>query len=73
MPIKNRDKSLSEISTALSGIGSAITERLANTKVQYSLMGRTDIIIKLVIQSDQAVVKIELSPVLRGTGGHRAS
>ena len=66
-PIKDRDKSLSEISVALSGIGKAITERLPKAKVQYARMGRTDFIIKLLVQSDRSVVKIELSPVLRGT------
>ena len=67
MPIRSREESLSEISTSLSVIGSAIAARLDNTKVQYSRMGRTDIIIKLTVQSDRAVVKIELSPVHRGT------
>ena len=66
-PIKSRDESLSEISAELSGIGNAIAERLPKVKVQYSRMGRTDFIIKLLVQSDRSVIKIELSPVLRGT------
>jgi len=66
-PIKSRDESLSEISTALSSIGSTIAKRLLKAKVHYSRMGRTDFIIKLLVQSDRSVVKIELSPVLRGT------
>ena len=66
-PIKSRDESLSEISAALSDMGNAITERLGNAKVQYSRMGRSDIIIKLLVQTERAVIKIELSPVLRGT------
>lgn len=66
-PIKSRDESLSEISMALSDIGNAITKRLYNANVQYSRMGRTDIIIKLLVQLERAVIKIELSPVLRGT------
>ena len=51
----------------LSDIGKAIAERLPKTKVQYARMGRADIIIKLLVQLDRAVVIIELSPVLRGT------
>lgn len=66
-PIKTRDESLSEISTALCDIGNAITKRLGSVKVQYSRMGSTDVVIKLLVQSERAVVKIELSPVLRGT------
>ena len=66
-PIKSREESLSEISTALSELGNAITKRLGNAKVQYSRMGRTDIVIKLLVQSERAVIKIELSPVLRGS------
>jgi predicted nucleotidyltransferase component of viral defense system len=66
-PIKSRDESLSEISTALSSIGNTIAKRLPKAKVHYSRMGRTDFIIKLLVQSDRSVVKIELSPVLRGT------
>jgi predicted nucleotidyltransferase component of viral defense system len=66
-PIKSRDKSLSEISASLSNIGDAITERLGNAKVQYSRMGHTGIVIKLLVKSERAAIKIELSPVLRGT------
>ena len=66
-PIKTRDESLSEISTAMADIGNAITRRLGSAKVHYSRMGRTDVVIKLLVQSERAVVKVELSPVLRGT------
>ena len=48
-------------------MANAITERLPKAKVQYSGMGRTDLIIKLLVQVNRSVVKIELSPVLRGT------
>jgi len=66
-PIKNRNESLSEISSALSVMGNAICERLPDVEVQYVRMGRTDFIIKLLVRLGRAVVKIELSPVLRGT------
>src|SRR6056297_2506475 len=65
--IKDRDSSLSEITEGLLEIGRSIEKVFPNIRIQYSRMGKTDYIIKLLIQMDLSIVKIELSPVLRGT------
>lgn len=67
VPIKDRATSLNEISEGLSKLASLIQRLIPEVKIQYSHMGKTDIIIKLLVQIEQCIVKIELSPVLRGT------
>lgn len=66
-PIKDRGESLREITDGLFRIGNAILERLPGAQVQYARLGRTDIVFKLIVQLNRSVVKVELSPVLRGT------
>jgi len=67
LPIKDRNTSLVEISQELMNIGSSIGKRFPKAKIRYSRLGKTDNVIKLTIQVDVNIVKIELSPVLRGT------
>ena len=40
---------------------------MPGAQVQYVRLGQTDFVLKLVIRLNRAVVKVELSPVLRGT------
>jgi len=67
VPIKDRATSLNEISEGLSEIGRLIEILIPEVKIRYSHMGKTNIIIKLLVQTEQCIVKIELSLVLRGT------
>ncbi|MCF7945996.1 MAG: nucleotidyl transferase AbiEii/AbiGii toxin family protein [Spirochaetia bacterium] len=71
IPIKDRDSSLAEISEGLLEIGRSIEKLVPNVNIRYSQMGKTDYIIKLFIQVDRSIVKVELSPVLRGTVRNR--
>ncbi|TVQ24666.1 MAG: nucleotidyl transferase AbiEii/AbiGii toxin family protein [Spirochaetaceae bacterium] len=66
-PIKAREDSLREITDGMSRMGRLISERIPRAKVHYIRLGRTDAVVKLVVRLDRSVVKIELSPVLRGT------
>jgi predicted nucleotidyltransferase component of viral defense system len=67
MPIKNRDSSLAEISEGFVKIGRSIERLIPDAKIQFSRMGKTEYIIKLLVQVDRSIIKVELTPVLRGT------
>ena len=67
VPVRERMQSLDEMTISLKSMGDAIVARLPNAKIQYSQMNRTRHINRLIVEADRAVVKIELSPVLRGT------
>jgi predicted nucleotidyltransferase component of viral defense system len=66
-PIKNRDSSLAEISDGFLEIGRSIERRIPDANIQFSRMGKTEYIIKLLVQVNRSIIKVELSPVLRGT------
>ncbi|MEA5108386.1 MAG: nucleotidyl transferase AbiEii/AbiGii toxin family protein [Sphaerochaeta associata] len=67
VPVRERMQSLDEMTISLKSMGDAIVARLPNARIQYSQMNRTRHINRLIVEADRAVVKIELSPVLRGT------
>ena len=67
VPIAERIQSLEEMTKNLKGIGNAIIARIPDAKIQYSLLNRTEYVNRLIVEAGRAVVKVELSPVLRGT------
>ena len=67
VPIGKRIQSLEEMTRNLKGIGNAIIARIPDAKIQYSLLNRTEYVNRLIVEAGRAVVKVELSPVLRGT------
>ena len=67
VPIGERMQSLEEMTRNLKSIGNAIIARIPDAKVQYSLLNRTEYVNRLIVEVNRAVVKVELSPVLRGT------
>lgn len=67
IPIRNRNTSLAEISDGFLEIGRSIERLIPDAKIQFSRMGKTEYIIKLLVQVDRSIIKVELSPVLRGT------
>tara|TARA_R110002096_G_scaffold377631_2_gene571452 strand:- start:4590 stop:5507 length:918 start_codon:yes stop_codon:yes gene_type:complete len=64
LPLEPRDKALANINTALVSIKTSVEKALTDVSVRFS-GGRDSQ--RLVIQSKTCQVKIELSPVLRGT------
>lgn len=66
LPMNNRDKALGDIRQALSRISKRITDTLANVTVFEVFKDKTDAL-RLIIGRNNVKVKIELSPVLRGT------
>ena len=67
LPIRERIQSLEEMTIALNSIGDTIKARIPDVRLQYSSLNRTKYLNRLIIEVGRAVVKIELSPVLRGT------
>ncbi len=66
LPMKARDEALSEIRDALMRISDDIGGAFPETEVIESFKDKTDAL-RLVVVRDGAQIKIELSPVLRGT------
>jgi len=67
LPLKNRTVSLKEINDAFISIGKMIESYIPYCKIHYSKIQGTEYIIKLIIRQGDLTVKVEISPVLRGT------
>jgi predicted nucleotidyltransferase component of viral defense system len=67
LPILPRDASLQEIDTYLKNIAVKIEKSIPDVKVQSSTLSDTGKLIKLVVNTKDAQIKIEVTPVLRGT------
>jgi predicted nucleotidyltransferase component of viral defense system len=48
-------------------MGDVIIARIPNAKIQYASLNQTEYVSRLIVEADRTVVKIEASPVLRGT------
>ena len=66
LPIKTRDGSLADIKQALDRLGKAIQESLAGTEVLKSCEDKPDAL-RLLVKRAGVQIKVELSPVMRGT------
>ena len=67
LPLRSRDEALQEMTQELFRIAREIERIIPLAKVQYSKLNRTEHITRLLVELDRAVIKVELSPVLRGT------
>lgn len=67
VPVAERKQSLQEITRSLKSMDNAIVTQIPEAKIQYSTQGHTDTVTRLIVEAGRSVVKIELSPVLRGT------
>lgn len=65
LPVQDRAASLAAIDAAMLRIAERITEAVRGARVTPS-RSRENVIIKLVVRSDSAQIKIEVTPVLRG-------
>ena len=66
LPVQERNASLTAIKSALDDIAESVSHHLPHTKVSKSYEDKNDAL-RLNIVRDNVMVKIELSPVLRGT------
>ena len=67
LPIEGRDESLEGIDTALGDIILDIEKRIPRVRVTEMKLKGTDRRYKLMVQQDKALVKVEVTPVLRGS------
>ena len=67
VPVEARDISLSNIDAAMRRIAVRIQGALSNTVVTATLLPKTDKCIRLHVMRNAISIKIEVSPVLRGT------
>lgn len=65
LPVQERAASLAAIDAAMMRIAARITEVVRGTRVTPS-RSRENVATKLVVRSDSAQIKIEVTPVLRG-------
>jgi len=66
LPLKDRDTSLAEIDSALKSIAADIEKKLSSQVTRAVLKG-TGKVIKLIVTRNGSIIKIEISPVLRGS------
>ncbi|MPM16165.1 hypothetical protein SDC9_62541 [bioreactor metagenome] len=67
VPIGERIPSLESITRNLKGVGDTVIAQIPGAKITYASLNHTEYINRLFIEAGRAVVKVELSPVLRGT------
>ena len=66
LPMMERDEALQTIKSNLDTLASTITANIGNTRVVRAFQDKTDTL-RLLVERDGVQIKIELSPVLRGT------
>lgn len=66
LPMKTRNEALAEIKQALGAISAAIKDALPNTKITEAYRDKSDAL-RLIVGRGGVQIKVELSPVLRGT------
>lgn len=67
LPILERDESLRDIDESLKGIMNRVLKSIPGSKVQASVLRGSDSVVKLVVNTVDAQIKVEVTPVLRGT------
>ncbi|MCP3953810.1 MAG: nucleotidyl transferase AbiEii/AbiGii toxin family protein [Desulfobacterales bacterium] len=67
IPVENRDTSMAGIDEALSKITNDIKRAVPRTSVRSSMLKGTDKRYKLVVSQGSITVKVEVTPVLRGS------
>jgi predicted nucleotidyltransferase component of viral defense system len=67
LPIEDREVSLDAIDRALREISADIEQHVPHIKIHASVLRGTDSCVKLVAMQNSASVKIEVTPVLRGS------
>jgi predicted nucleotidyltransferase component of viral defense system len=66
LPVLSRQESLAAIEAAMTRIGKAVEKDVQNAKVTYSKRAADEIVTRLIVQTYDAQIKIEVTPVLRG-------
>lgn len=67
LPVEDRDTSLAAIDRALEAIGADIEQHIPRTVIKASVLKGTGKRFKLLVRQGEIGVKIEVTPVLRGS------
>jgi predicted nucleotidyltransferase component of viral defense system len=67
LPLENRETSLHHIDIALKRIGENISRYVQGTKIKHILLPKTQYCIRIHVVGHAATIKIEVTPVLRGS------
>jgi predicted nucleotidyltransferase component of viral defense system len=67
LPVKDRTSSLSEITLEMKKMTSNIKGILPGVKIQYSFLNQSETIVRIIIEWERTIIKVEVSPVLRGS------
>lgn len=67
IPLEDRDTSLSKIDSALKRIGQHVTRYIPGTRVIENAMHNTSFCNRIQVYGNNAIIKIEVTPVLRGS------
>jgi len=67
IPLHDRDESLIAIDAAMRRIGKRILQSMSNTEVHETLLSGTNQCIRLLVKRGDTMIKIEVTPVLRGS------
>ncbi|MFO0413237.1 MAG: nucleotidyl transferase AbiEii/AbiGii toxin family protein, partial [bacterium] len=67
LPVEDRATSLASIDAAMLRIKERIEQRLRGVRVTPSRLQGDNIVTKLIVRQDGVQIKIEVTPVLRGT------
>ena len=67
LPVEDRDTSLAAIDSELAAIQASVGEKLPAVSVEPGVLRRTNKRIKLLARRGETLVKIEVTPVLRGS------
>lgn len=75
--VKDRTSSLNEITLEMKRIASGIKSILPDVKIRYSFLNQSETIVRILVEWERTIIKVEVSPVLRGivfpTSLHRIS
>ena len=65
--MEDRETSLAAIDSGLAAIQASVAEKVPGVAVESELLGRTNKRIKLLARRGETLVKVEVTPVLRGS------
>lgn len=67
LPVLPREESLQEIDASLQNITKKVEKTIAGAQVRPAVLSGTSRVVKLVVRTREAQIKVEVTPVLRGT------
>ena len=67
LPVRSREESLADIDAALRRIGDRLQRTIPGARIQYGMLRPENTVTKIMVRADGVQIKIEVTPVMRGT------